>query len=512
MNIIKNKNIGLILSYVLLLLDCIIGIFYTPLLLNSLGTTQYGLYDLVNSFANYIAIVDIGLGATVTRYIIKYKTIGDKEKEQNSIKTAIFSYLFLMLIAFIIGILATLLLPQFLNNKDIGTSYREAQLLMLVMSINISLSLFIHAFSGIALAYSYYSIEKILKIFRLISRFILVIVIVTETKRALSIAIIDVILTLIMILSYLLFFKICKISLFKGKFSFYFLKKMLVFTIFILFQSLINQINTGAGKIIIGWREDSTKIITTYSIISQLYLLYCNMSSVVQNIYYPSISTAVFKGENVNKITNRIVYPSRIQLMILQLIIIGFMFFGLDFLKLWIGNQDGMQIDKIWILSLLLMLTSFIYLCQNTITCILKAKNKLKERTIILGIGAFFNILFSIIFSFIIDSVYSVVIGLIVSNIIFCSIIMNIYYKKYGIINVKSFFRETFSRQQFVIFLSIVIGFLLNILFLNVNWGIFLVKCIIIILFYIFFEILIGTNKIEKERIYSFFKIKKRRE
>ena len=195
MNIIKNKNIGLILSYVLLLLDCIIGIFYTPLLLNSLGTTQYGLYDLVNSFANYIAIVDIGLGATVTRYIIKYKTIGDKEKEQNSIKTAIFSYLFLMLIAFIIGILATLLLPQFLNNKDIGTSYREAQLLMLVMSINISLSLFIHAFSGIALAYSYYSIEKILKIFRLISRFILVIVIVTDTKRALSIAIIDVILT-----------------------------------------------------------------------------------------------------------------------------------------------------------------------------------------------------------------------------------------------------------------------------------------------------------------------------
>jgi len=500
---LKSKNIGLIVSYLLLLADCVVGIFYTPLLLNALGSTQYGLYDLVNSVANYIAVVDIGLGATVTRYIIKYKTSGEKEKEQSSIKTALSSYLLLAGIAMTIGIILSLLLPQFLGGKEIGTSYQEAETLMLVMSLNIAMSLFLHAFSGIALAYSYYSTEKVLKLCRLFIRLTLVVLIVNKTGTALSLAIIDVLLTILMLFAYLVFFRWGKIKLLKGKFDFPLLKSMLIFTVAILFQSLINQINTSSGKIIIGWKESSTNVITTFSIITQLYLLYCNMSTVIQNIYYPSISEAVFSGENKKQITRRIIEPSRMQLLILQIIVIGFMFMGRDFVTLWVGSQDGIQSEKIWFLSLVLMISALLHLSQNTITCILKAKNILKARTVILGIGALCNIIISIMLIFITDSVFAVVIGLVVNNVLFNSIIMNIYYSKKEIVDVKLYFADTFSKQLLAILITAGIGIVINILLPITSWMALILKCAIILIGYIGCEMLLGLNKGEKEKIKS---------
>lgn len=506
MKFMKNRTIGIVISYILLFLDIIIGIIYTPLLIKSFGEDQYGLYDLVASIANYIAIVDIGLGATVTRYIIKFKTQNDYENEKNSIKTCLIAYIVLSVLSLIITFALSILFPLYIGDKSIGVSIDDAQLLLIIMGINTSISLFMHAFSGVAMAYNYYSIEKILKIIRIVLRFLLVICIVRKTGQALSLALIDITLNLMMLFIFICFFSKEKISLLKGKFKFNILKEMLIFTVAILFQSLINQINTNSGKIIVGWRADSLSSVTTYSVIIQLYLMYCNMASVIQNIYYPSISRDVFNEDSTEMLTNKIVTPSRLQLFILLLIFTGFILFGEEFIQLWVGFDS----KKIWFLTLLLMFFSIIHLSENTITCILKARNLFKQRTFILGIGAIVSLLASIIISFWFDSVTVVVFVTSFSLLIFNTLIMNLYYKKYNIVAIKSFFKQLLSKLLLPSILSLVLGLVIKYLIPSYGWVLLAIKIILYSIVFLVFLFLFGLNKDEKNNLKKFLKFNKK--
>ncbi len=497
----QNKKIGMITSYILLILDSVIGVFYTPMLLNALGQTQYGLYDIVNSITAYIAIADIGLGGTITRYIIKYNTEKDSENEKNCITTAIIAYFVIALVCLLVGIVAVVLFPVLIRDKQIGASLQEAQLLLLISVLNIVLTLFMHAFSGIALAYSYFSFEKILKIIRICLRFGLVFLLVGMTGKAVTLAEIDIALTVCMLAAFLLFFRKCGIRILKGKFNKPLLGAMLGFTVAILFQSIINQINTTAGKLIIGWREVDFDQVTVYGIIAQIYFIYCNMSTVIQNIYYPSIGRAVFDGKGRDDLTRRVAEPSRIQAGILYIILIGFWVFGREFVELWVGIES----QKIWLCAAVMMTASTLHLSQNTISCILKAQNKLRPKTIILGCGAATTLLVGIIGSVFMDPIYAVVGGISIGIIVFDAMAMNIYYAKSQTVHLPLFFKHFFQGYWFVLPLTALAAIGIHWLIGSGTWWLLIAKIAMTVLVYIILMLLLGLTPAEKQMVFRKF-------
>ena len=58
---------GIILSYGVLILNSLQGLFLTPFIFKSLGESEFGLYSLALSVISYLAILDIGIGNTITR-------------------------------------------------------------------------------------------------------------------------------------------------------------------------------------------------------------------------------------------------------------------------------------------------------------------------------------------------------------------------------------------------------------------------------------------------------------
>ena len=79
----KNEiKIGAILSYVIIVINMIIGILYTPYLTSKLGQSEYGLYSLITSIISYLTILDFGFGNAIIIYTTKYKTNNEKDKEQ----------------------------------------------------------------------------------------------------------------------------------------------------------------------------------------------------------------------------------------------------------------------------------------------------------------------------------------------------------------------------------------------------------------------------------------------
>ena len=79
---INQIKIGAILSYVIIIVNMLIGVLYTPILTAKLGQTEYGLYSLVTSIISYLTILDFGFGNAIIIYTTRYRNNNEKDKEQ----------------------------------------------------------------------------------------------------------------------------------------------------------------------------------------------------------------------------------------------------------------------------------------------------------------------------------------------------------------------------------------------------------------------------------------------
>lgn len=75
-------RIGTFISYVALLLNILIGLLYTPWMINEIEKADYGLYTLAMSVIS-LFVFDFGLGNAVTRFISKYLAEGRQDKVDN---------------------------------------------------------------------------------------------------------------------------------------------------------------------------------------------------------------------------------------------------------------------------------------------------------------------------------------------------------------------------------------------------------------------------------------------
>ena len=101
----KNVNqlkVGVIITYISLLIGNIIPLVYTPIMLNIMGKSEYGLYNLSNSVVGYMSLLSFGLGSTIVKYVTDYISIKDKEGEEKIIGLFIKIYSILFFICIVV--------------------------------------------------------------------------------------------------------------------------------------------------------------------------------------------------------------------------------------------------------------------------------------------------------------------------------------------------------------------------------------------------------------------------
>ncbi|MDD5889715.1 MAG: hypothetical protein PUC69_03775 [Ruminococcus sp.] len=68
----KNRNMnqvrmGAILSYLNMAIGSLIPMFYTPIMLQLMGQSEFGLYRLSSSVTSYLSLISFGIGSAVVR-------------------------------------------------------------------------------------------------------------------------------------------------------------------------------------------------------------------------------------------------------------------------------------------------------------------------------------------------------------------------------------------------------------------------------------------------------------
>lgn len=492
----NKKSLGIILSYLLIVIDIAVGILFVPFLLRSLGDEDYGIYKLMLSTAAYLSVLDFGIGGTITRYVVKFRTECDRKREESFLAMGFLVYAVLAALVLLLGAGISLLIPRLYAASIPAAEFGYARNIFFLICAHKATALFNHAFNGLLLAYEEYSYQKITNILSILLRIALLVALISSVKSAMVIAVVDLALSVLFILINYLYCKLrlkARIKLHRWEWGL--VRESSVFTLAILLQSIINQFNSNVDNIVLGIYV-SAAVVTVYSLVLQLYTMYCCLSTAVSSVYLPSVSRAVFAGEGDDALTERIVKPSRIQLAVLLLALTGFLLFGKFFIAVWVGEAYS----EVYLLAVLLFVTGTVELSQNTITAILKAKNKLHGQTLILAGSTLANILLTFLLvprlgmlGAAIGTAFSLVFGY--------GLALNLYYHFKIHVNMRTYYKKTYRGILPAAILSCLLGIPISLFLPLGGWLGFAVKAALYCVLYAAILYFIGFNREERELV-----------
>lgn len=497
-----NKKVsGVFFSYLLIVVDILVTLLLLPYLWDNLGPDEYGLYKMLQSTAAFMSVMDFGLGGTITRYIVKFKTEGDLRKQENFMAMGLTIYGLLATVTLVISVGIAAVIPTMYAASVPAPRMQEAQLIFLLLAGSHALMLFSHAYTGLFSAYERFSYTKASNIVKVLLRIALIFVGMQFWGSATMVAVVDFLLSFGLLLVHILYARFsvkCKIKLHKwdGKLA----REAMFFTSAILIQTTVNQFNTNVANVVLGIFS-TTAVVGMYSLVLQMYNMYSGFSTAISSVYLPSISATVFQGADDKTITAKVIEPSRIQLVTLLLAASGFILYGRDFLPLWI--DEGL--DEVYLLTSILMIASLLNLSQNTITSVLKAKNKLHGKSLILAISTAANFGLTCLLVPHLGAM-GAVIGSCFSLLFGYGLALNIYYHKVIHINMFTYYKKTYAGIVPTTLLCMVIGFGIRYLIPFGGWLGFLTEAGCYVIVFAVLMYLLGLNKGEKMLIGKFFK------
>ena len=458
---INHLKLGSILSYVQMGLSIIIGITYTPVMLRLLGQSEYGLYSTVSSTISMLSVLSLGFNSSYIRYFSKYKA--EKNEEAIDKLNGMFLIIFTIigLIAFLCGSFLSLNLRIVFDKGLTSDEYDLAKKLMLLLTINLSISFPMSVFQNIISAHEKYVFLKLLGMLKTVLGPLVTLPLLLMGHRSIAMVTVTFIISLLADILYLTYSK----SILKVKFSFKnfekgIFKSLFVYTSFIALNLIIDQINSNLDKFLLG-RYQGTETVAVYSIGSYIFGYYVMFSTAISNVFSPRIHRIVNENKNNSILQSKLltelfVKVGRIQYIILALILSGFVFLGKTFIMLW----AGVEYEESYIVALLLMIPVTIPLIQNLGIEIQRALNKHQFRSLMYSIMAIINVVLTIFLCQKYGAIGAAV-GTAISYIVMNGIIINLYYHKKCSINIILFWKNII-RLSIGLIIPLVYGLIIS--------------------------------------------------
>ncbi|MFJ7747154.1 oligosaccharide flippase family protein [Peribacillus sp. NPDC097295] len=489
----KNQlKAGASLSYVALCINIFISIMYTPVMLNLLGQSEYGLYSLASSAAGFVGILNFGLGNAVIRYTAKYKALNDEKGCSNLYGLFIKIYLTLGLIALVLGILLILNTDLFFSSSLNIEEIHKLKLLMSIMVFNISTGIGLGVFSVIVLAHEKFIFQKIIVIVSSIINPLLILPLLLMGYGSIAMAIVTTFLNFLFIaLNIHYCFKTLKIKISFGKFDSKLLKEIIIFSSYIFLNLVISQLYTSTDQVILGIYS-GTVAVSVYAIGASFTGYFSGFSSAISNVFLSRVSGMVIKGASNNELSNLFIRIGRVQYIIISFALSGFIVFGQEFINLWVGKEYQVS----YIIALIILVPMIVSLIQGMGGVILQAKNMQGFKSIVNIFIAVLNVIISIIFvQFwgVIGCAIATAISFTLGNII----IINFYYWKKIKLNIPKFWGNILF-MSFPLVLSIIYGATINKVLIANLWLVLVGKIILFSILYFLFMWFTAMNNYEK--------------
>lgn len=485
-------KLGALISYLGLFVNVLIGLIYTPWMINVIGKSDYGLYTLAMSIIGLLAF-DFGLGNATTKFVSQYLAEKRQDKVDNLLCFIYKLYLIVDVLIAVILISIFIFLPNIytgLNNEEQG----RFSIVFLISALFCVLSFPFIPLNGILTSY-----EKFIQL-KLCDLFHKIFIVVTMTcclwlgYGLYALVIVNSIAGILAIIAKLYVVK--HDTPVRIKWSFWdkqLLKQIGMFVLWLSIAALSQRLIFNIAPSILGILSDSGSI-AILGIVITLESYVFLFANAINGMFLPRVSK-LLNSEDDKAILDLMIKVGRLQIYIIGFIVICLTTLGKQFISVWIGPGY----ESVYPCLLLVVIPSFIHLPQEIgHTCVIAA-NKVKKQAVVFVIMAIANVTLSIPLTICFG-----VIGMCVS--IFAAYVIRtigldvIFYKDLNI-DIWRFFKESYAKMVLPLLLACILLGIINWIIPGFGWFSLIIKAGIGVMLYALLMYIMCMNRYEKDLI-----------
>ena len=430
---------GAALSYVSLILGTLVSLLYTPVMLERLGDSEYGVYNLALPLVAYLNLLSFGLGSAYTRYYSRFKANDDKAGMAKLNGMFLITYTVLGCVVLALGLLVSHNAPLVFGNKLTDDEVALAEKLMVVLSFNAAISFPISVFESHVMINERYVFQKIVAMLKSVVNPLVMIPLLIIGFRSVTMVVLSLIFTLI---SGVLNIGYCvgklKMPVSFKVFDWKLMREMLGFTSYVFIGIVVDQLNWSIDRLLLGWLH-GTAAVTVYVQASQLNIYYLSLATAFSGVLTPRVHRIVASGGDDKQLSDLFTKTGRLQFILMSMVMLGFVAVGRPFIVLWSGG--GARFNTSYYIGLILFASTLIPAIQSVGIEIQRAKNMHKFRSLVyLGV-AVGNLFVSIPLTKLWSGL-GAALGTLTSILVGNVMLMNWYYHKRIGLDIPGFWKE----------------------------------------------------------------------
>lgn len=436
---VNQLKAGVVLNYVVIFLNTVVGLLYTPYMLRMMGQSEYGLYSLVASVIAYLTVLDLGFGNAIVRYTAKFRAEKKTEEQYDMFGMFFLLYLVIGIIAFGIGLGLYFNVDTLFGDTMTAVELGRARIMMLLLVANLAFTFPMSIWGSVIQAYEDFVFQKSLNIIRIILNTAVMICLLHFGYKAVAMVVVQ---TIFNVLTLVINFIYCRRKLnihiyFRFKhFHWGFLKEVAIYSFWIFLNAIMDRVYWSTGQFVLGAMV-GTAAVAVFAIAIQLEGMYMQFSTAISSVFLPKVTAMVATNRSRKEISDLFIRTGRIQYIVLAYILSGFIIFGRQFIELWAGAGYS----DAYIISLLFFIPLTVPLIQNLGITILQARNEMKFRSVLYIIIALVSLAMQIVLTRYFGGI-GCAMGVSGALVVGQILIMNVYYRRRQDLDIKTFWKE----------------------------------------------------------------------
>lgn len=372
-------KIGALLSYVVLALQNLVALLYTPFMLRMMGKSEYGLYSIAASIVAYLTVLDLGFGNAIVRYTAKYRAEGKVEEQYQMFGMFFLIYCVIGFIALVAGGVLYLNAENIFDSAMTATEMNRTKIILVLMVANLAITFPFSLFGSIITAYEQFVFQKVIAIVRIILNTATMIVLLNYGYKAVAMVVVTTIFNILTLGSNYWYCKhYLKIRMKFGGFQWGFLKEVAIYSFWIFLNAIMDRIYWSTGQFVLG-AFAGTAVVAVFAVAIQLEHMYMSFSTAISGVFLPKVTAMTVRDSDGKSISDLFIKTGRIQYCVMILVLTGFFLFGRQFIHIWAGEGY----DEAYTIAMLFFVPLTVPLIQNLGITILQARNQMKFRSLL---------------------------------------------------------------------------------------------------------------------------------
>lgn len=476
---------GVVLNYIVIGLNALVGLVYTPYMLRMMGQSEYGLYSLAASVVAYLTIMDFGFGNAIVRYTAKFRAEGKTEEQYSMFGMFATLYSVIGLLALVGGLILSMNVENLFGATMTPTEVSRAKILLAIMTFNLAISFPMGIYGFIITAYEDFIFQKTLNIVRILLNTAVMVCLLHFGYKAVAMVVVQTVFNLLtFVANYIYCKRRIKVRFIYGRFRWDFFKEIAIYSFWMLIITIVDRTYWNLSQFILGASIGAVAV-SILAVSIQLNNVYISISNAITSVLLPRVTSMIVCQISDKEISNVFIRIGRIQYILICFVVSCFVVLGKEFVVLWAGEEYY----QVYYVTLAFFITMITPLIQNAGILILQAKNTLKFRSVLYFVVMVIVVIIQIYATRLyglIGNVVSAISGIVIGHII----VMNIYYACKHNIDIVGFWKNILTMSISPIICIVVFFTLLKPDAINtwIDWLFWLMVFIIIYMpmFYVF--------------------------